>query len=485
MLNEAKQQELEAFIQSLQEEYSIPGLSVALAHNGKMIYAKGFGWADREAGLPAEPDTIYGFASVTKSFTAMAIMILEQEGKLSTGDPVTAYLPEFRFGEEKESQAATIHHFLTHSAGLPPTAALRYAMVRSIADDVSAEQLRAKGKWDEWVDRDPIDTYEDLLQFLSRSNSPLLGPCGAQFSYSNDAYALLGAIVERVSGMPFADFVQQRILEPLGMSRSLFDADELADYEQVTQLYVKDSDGQTIPAPLWNAAPAMVGAGFLKSTVADMIRYCQVYLGQRQDILSRNGAAQMTAPYLPCGRANYYGYGLMIHPNYHGMTVVEHGGSLKGIASNFGVIPEKGLAAAVVANIVDVPASRIWLAALNAALDLPLEEPLSTEPQYETCQDELQRWVGVYESDEGAEITVTVEDGTAYIEAKEQKQAIRQSGPDSGAIIYRGAEMGISFITDGAGDVAAINYGYRIVPRSGRKGQSAHADMEPDKDISA
>ncbi len=465
MLKPEKRQELETFIKEIQEDYSIPGLSVALAQDGEVLYAAGFGWADREAELPAGPDTIYGFASVTKSFTALAIMILEQEGKLSTGDPVTAYLPEFQYGADSHGRCATIHHFLTHSAGLPPTAALRYAMVRSIEDDVSADQLRAKDKWSEWVDRDPIDSYEELMQFLTECDAPKLGPCGAQFSYSNDAYALLGAIVERVSGLSFEDFVGQRILAPLAMNRSLFDPAELPHRDNVTQLYVKNDDGETIPAPLWNAAPAMVGAGFLKSTVLDMIRYGQVYAGQRQDILSRIGVAQMTAPYLPCGRDTYYGYGLMIHPDYHGLKVVEHGGSLKGIASYIAVIPEKGLTAAVVANLVDVPASRIWLAALNAALDLPLAEPLTREPEYEATMEDVQRWVGVYRSNEGTEVTITVEEGTPHIEAKGEKQPLRPSGPDTAAMIYRGAEMGISFVSDGTGAVSAVFYGYRLVPR--------------------
>ena len=147
------------------------------------------------------------------------------------------------------------------------------------------------------------------------------------------------------------------------------------------------------------------------------------------------------------------------------MKVIEHGGSLKGIASNFGIIPEKDLTAAVVANIVDVPAHRIWLAAINAALDLPLDEPLSREPAYEKNLEEIKRWVGTYTSGEGAEIAITLEGDVPYLEAKGSKQSIRQSGPASAAITYRGAEMGISFVNGADGSVSAIEYGYRIVPR--------------------
>jgi len=466
MLDNERILEFEQLVSSIQEEYEIPGLSVALAENGRTLYAEGFGMRNVGQELKATAETVYGIGSVTKSFTALAIMLLADAGKLAVGDPVRKHLPSFTTGCDETDRTVTLFHFLTHTSGLPPTGALRYAMVRSIQDDPSAEKLREDNVWQNWIDHPPIDSAEDLIQYLAEQHPRLIGPCGSQFSYSNDAYALLGAVVERVSGMPFPDFVEEKILRPLGMDASVWEPTDLERFSDVTELYMNDGQDNVIAAPYWNAAPSMLAAGFLKSNVLDLVKYGQVYHGLCNTGLSDQGLAAMTAPQVPCGRGNFYGFGLMVHPDYHGCTVVEHGGSLKGIAAAFGVVPESGLTAAVLANIVDVPVHRVWLAALNLALGLPLEEPLTREPQYHPgSKEELQRWVGTYRSDEGAELVVTLEDEAAYLENKGRKQCIRPSGPGTGAVMYRGSETGIRFVPGEDGQVRGIFHGYRFIPK--------------------
>ena len=105
---------------------------------------------------------------------------------------------------------------------------------------------------------------------------------------------------------------------------------------------------------------------------------------------------------------SFYGYGLQTTPNYSGVTLVEHGGGQPGVSSNFGFIPERGIVAAVLTNLSDVSANAIWLAAVNTALHLPIDQKRSTEPHFEMNPEQLQRMVGTYRSDEGSEVKITV-----------------------------------------------------------------------------
>src|SRR5690606_12753108 len=202
------------------ERYGAPGMAVGVARDGRTIYEGGLGWRDRERELPATPDTIFGIGSVTKSFTCMAIMQLVDEGRLLVDDPVIRYLPEFSVPNEQYRQAITIHHFMTHTSGLPPLPSLTYALARSLEADPAAAALRAG----QASPHPPIDTPGQLLDFIAHHDFELLGPPGAYFSYSNEAFALLGTIIERVTGQRYEDFVTQRILEPLGMTRTTFDS---------------------------------------------------------------------------------------------------------------------------------------------------------------------------------------------------------------------------------------------------------------------
>ncbi|MFO7941270.1 MAG: serine hydrolase [Bacillota bacterium] len=464
--------QFEEFAREIMEEHDIPGLSVALSGPEEVLYARGFGHRDKESDSPATPETTYGMASITKSFAAACTTMLEEEGTLSSMDPVIRYLPEFWVTGGVEDAAMNLGHFMSHTSALPPTAALRYAMVRSMRGDPSVEELKKSGSWEHYIDREPIDDYDDLLKYLKEADLTLLGRPGEQFSYSNDAYALLGAIIERVSGRSFPDFASERILSPLGMKRSTFSLDFLKERDDVATLYAKDAEGEVYRAPQWQDAPAMVAAGFLRSTVLDMVKYGRMYLsggttpsGRR--LLSEMGIRRMRGGVFPSARKQYYGRGFTTRPAYHGATLVEHGGSLKGVSSHFGFVPERSLTAAVVANIQGVPVAKLWLALTNLAMDLPMEEARSIEPEYSVSREQLLRYVGVYRSGEGTEIEVRLDCEGLYAEVEGTRYDLRPSGPDTVAIWYRGQETGVRFIPGPDGEVKALYYGLRIIPRVG------------------
>src|SRR4051794_5068225 len=219
--------EVRAFAEGVRRKHRAPGMAVAVALDGAEVYAEGSGEREIGTGAPVTPDTVFGVASVTKSFTALAIMQLAEAGKLAVDDPVTRYLPEFRTPDPAATRAITLHHFLTHSAGFPPLPSRFFAFARSAEGDPAAG---GKPAWA--ADHPPIDTYEDLMDYLAAGGYEMLGPPGAQFSYCNEGFALLGAIVERVSGEGYEVYVHRHILEPAGMEQSGYAVAQLRDFPE-------------------------------------------------------------------------------------------------------------------------------------------------------------------------------------------------------------------------------------------------------------
>ena len=217
---------LERFVLEKMAKTRLPGLSLALLDRDRVLYARGLGYRDVERGLRATPRTSYCVASVTKSFTALAIMKLAEEGKLSLGDPVEKYVPlKVRpFGEP-----IRIWHLLTHSSGLP---ALAYAeaLIRDVIGDARS-----------WL---PIASPEDVVAFMAEAGDWAEARPGERFLYLNEGYVLLGLIISRLSGLSYEDYVKEHILRPLGMERSYFTQEEFEadpDVSKISNLFRVDA----------------------------------------------------------------------------------------------------------------------------------------------------------------------------------------------------------------------------------------------------
>ncbi|MEW6522797.1 MAG: serine hydrolase domain-containing protein [Bacillota bacterium] len=462
--------EFESFVEEVMAEFKVPGLAVAFAQEGKLVYARGFGVRDRATGEPVTPHTVFGIGSVTKSFTGLAIMQLQEEGKLSVHDPVVRHLPEFRLPAGQPHDSITIHHFLTHTSGLPPQAALGYAVRKSMegypkydeeADKKVAGQTEAPPR-----ETPPMETYDDLLKYLGTTDYRLLGAPGECFSYSNDAYALLGAVIEKASGLSYAEFLREHITGPAGMTRTTLSLAEMAAWSDVTRLYFKNKAGDILDVPQWQDTPALPAAGFLRSSACDMLRYGEIYVnlgtafGHR--FLSPISVADMIAPGYLVDRAMHYGYGLFVEP-YHGVTLVEHGGALTGVAAQFGCVPEEKIVGMVLTNLAGAPSNEIWLAGINQLLGLPLETKRSVEPEYAPSPGHLERFVGTYRSGEGTKVDIVLEDGALFAVMQGERFSMRPSGEDRLAVNLFGRERPARFLADAAKDIYAVFFGLRIV----------------------
>lgn len=466
-------QEFAALVDETLSTYEAPGTAVAFAENGRLVYARGFGFADREAGIAVTPEHIFGAASITKSFTCLSIMQLAEAGKLSVNDPVVRYLPEFRLPDEHATQTATIGHFMNHTAALPPLPLLTSALVPSQKGDPVVEEFAADY---DAASLPPCDTIGDVFAYLAKGEFSLTGQPGEMMSYSNDAYVLLGEIITRVSGKPYRQYMHEHIFSPLGLSRTTFDLNETRRLGDRVQLYARDKKGAVRPSPLWEDHEVLGACGMLRSTVLDLTRYAAMYAndgvcpgdgtcaGRR--LLSAEGVAAMRQPRCFTGRDTWYGYGLHMNPQYHGVSLVGHSGGLKGVSSYFGFVPERGLAGAVITNLAGVPARRLWLNGINGLLGLPLTTPWTVEPEYDMPLSEKERFVGTYPSGEGNKIHIELEDGQLYFGEGDKRIPLRASGPDT--VVYRDKDQDsvIRLITDATGVVTGVHAGSRFIRKA-------------------
>jgi len=466
----------DAFARRWMRRWKVPGAALAVVQRGRPTERLAYGFRDREARLPTTPRTVFGLASVTKSFTAMAILRLEEEGRLSTRDPIVRHLPEFGTPDPHATRRITIHHFLTHTSGLPPLPSIYYTTVRSLHDDPPFDPVVARRVG---VDPDhaPIDTYEQMLDFLRTARYRLLGPPGRYFSYSNEGFGLLGAVIERVTGRTHESYLEEAILRPAGLRSTTFDPGVLFRYPEVTTLYSPQRTGKRhgfVPSQTWWDDTCLRACGGLRSNVEDLARYLEIFLsGGRVDgerILRARSVARMTTPYAEVAPNVGYGYGVEVRPDYHGTPLVFHSGGLPGVSSFFAVAPRRGLGGVVLTNAEGVSAPRILMAALNARLGLPLESPVFEASSARPADRPLAEYGGWYCSGEGIWVQSTPHrDHLTFdfrgIEVTLRGLRMRPAGNDRFVARIGGQNGQVRFERDARGRIWALYLGHRLLRR--------------------
>lgn len=382
--------ELERFVLDKMGETHLPSVAIALVHQGEAVYRRGFGFRDSERGLPATPQTLYGIGSVTKSFTCIAVMQLVEQGMLAVTDPAERYLPlDVRpFGE-----SITLHHLMTHSSGIP---ALAYA---------EAVIRYAAGATDTWL---PIGNYDDMLAFVNGAGDWVQTRPGTRWFYLNEGYILLGAVIEKVSGEPYDDYVRRHILEPLGMRRTFFDRAAVDAEGDVAVPYVITKDKTLVPSRYLFGR--LTSDGGLISCIEDMTNYLMMLLagggGPRGPVLSEESLRRMATPYIAVppeiypaadrAPAGHYGYGLGIYPQFFGRTLISHSGSVLVSTAYLAFIPEEDIGVIALANGSGYPLAQLGQFALAVWLK---EDPWGLSGVRE--ERLLERLTGRYETYRG------------------------------------------------------------------------------------
>lgn len=326
----------------------VPGMALAVARNGEVIHEWSHGFRNREGLLPAMPRSRFGIGSITKCFTAIAILQLQDAGRLLVSDPVLRYLPELRI---PNADQITLHHLLTHTSGLPALGTEPYAAVSSDPDMPALQPLGRAG-------RTRIDSTEELVALLGELDFEPVGLPGARMSYSPEGFALLGLIVERVSGLDFATYVRERICVPLGLGETHFGP--VGKAGGGTRRYYQAPCGRqmiTLPVADTRSAAALMGAGGgpQLSNPQNLLRLMEVLRcngevdGRR--VLSKAGVQQMLAPHATVANGIWYGYGLYLWQTPDGSLLVGHNGGDLGVAASVILSLTDGVAVAVQANL--------------------------------------------------------------------------------------------------------------------------------------
>jgi len=358
----------------------LPGVVVGVVSDQDLIWAKGFGHAEIEAGRPMELDTRFRMASHSKLFTASAIMQLREQGKVRLDDPVTEYLPWITFRHAApDDPPITIEHLLTHSSGLPREAGSH------------------------WSDLD-FPTAVELKELMSQRQAAFSPE--VRWKYSNLAYTIAGMVVEQVSGMSWADYLQKNIFDPLGMSASSVDRD---DPKMATGYGRRMPDGSREVLPFVDAR-GMAAATGLTSTVSDMAKFvsAQFRSGDRggDRILSTASLREMhRLRMLESTWTRGQGIGFSVQ-RIDNELYVGHGGGYPGYTTNTLIQLDSKVGAIVLTNTSDSNPAQI-AQQLMSTVGKAVAKTTKPKPETVTWNAAWERFAGVYRS-RGSESRVLV-----------------------------------------------------------------------------
>jgi CubicO group peptidase (beta-lactamase class C family) len=314
---------VDEYIKAEMQKQRIPGLSLAIIKDGQNILAKGYGIANVEHQVPVKPETIFQSGSVGKQFTATAVMMLVEEGKISLDDSINKY-----FTDAPESwKEITVRHLLTHTAGTTD-----YPRDFDFRRDYTEDEL------------------------LKRAASiPLAFQPGEKWSYSNLGYVMLGILVGKVTGKFYGDFIRDRIFRPLGMNtaRIISEADIVQNRAAGYRLANGDLKNQQWVSPALNTT----GDGSLYLTALDMVKWDAALYGEK--ILKKSSLVKMwTGVKLNNGKTHPYGFGWSLG-EMRGRHIIEHGGAWQGFKSYIARYIDDKLTIVVFANLAQADTQKI------------------------------------------------------------------------------------------------------------------------------
>jgi len=299
------------------EQTGVPSASVAIVQGGKLVYTHAYGLARLDPATPAMPEMRYSIGSISKQFTAAAILLLQEEGKLSLDDAVGKYVPGLTRGNE-----VTIRQILSHTAGYQDYWPEDYVMTPMLQPE-SAQQI--------------LDTW---------AKKPLDFEPGTQWQYSNTNFVIAGQIVENITGHPLMDLLTTRIFRPLGM-KSVWNSDELKLTQADATAYYRHALGPLRVAPK-EGRGWMFAAGELAMTAHDLALWDQSLIAQ--SLLKPESYKQMfTEVKLNDGKSTHYGLGVAVQDR-SGRRSIEHSGEVSGFVSDNQVFVDDGVAIAVLTN---------------------------------------------------------------------------------------------------------------------------------------
>lgn len=321
----------------------IPGIAYGIVVDDELVFASSTGFINLKDSIPASTRSAFRIASMTKSFTAMAILILRDNGQLALSDPVSRYIPEMKNIQylTSDSPPISIENLMTMTAGFPED--------------------------NPWGDRQ-LDEPDQMLFDLINSGISLSNPPSFHYEYSNTGYAILGNIIRRVSGIPYQQYIRENILQPLDMNDTYWEFGTIKD-DQLALGYRWEDDQWKLEPILHDGSYGAMGG--LITTIEDFSKYVSLHLSAwppRSDPesgpIKRSTLREMHTPKFSrlyanaedwngnsCPSQSGYGYGLGIYKNCNGLFEVAHGGALPGYGSHYAFYPEYGVGIMAFGNL--------------------------------------------------------------------------------------------------------------------------------------
>ncbi len=381
--------------------------SALIMKSGTIFFEGEYGYQNVSSKQPVTKRSIFPIGSLSKSFTALVILKLAEENKLSVEDPIVRYIPGYPEGDR-----IRIRHLLTNSGGI-------------------YEKFRNPEFYSRLASGRPYSQDEKMAFFRDQ---PLDFEPGTQFSYSNSGFDLLGIIIENVTGASYADAMYRYIFKPLKMTGSGFDFPNLQNKNKVHP-YSFISPSKYTPAGPWNASLTFSSGG-LYSTVGDLHKF---YDGLKNDkIISKKVFRQAVTPYL-----GGYGYGWFID-RIGGERVIDHGGNIEGATSYFLMNPELDICIILLNNITSTSLEKIGNTMYRAIRDKPYSLP---KPKQEIQLEDsvLQKYTGVFKASEKYQVTVSKQSGQLFIRINDGEQ-IPFSAEKESVFYTNDADMVLEFI---------------------------------------
>ena len=364
---------IDSIFKRFMQQNRYPGLAFGLVVDGKLVHANGYGFTDVEKKIPATPTSQFRIASMTKSFTAMAILKLRDEGKLSLDNPASQYIPEMKNLPmlTKDAAPITVRHLLTHAAGFPED--------------------------NPWGDRQLEVSDEQLLNLIKKGISFSNAP-GATYEYSNLAFALLGHIITTISGKPYEQYITENILHPLGMKNTNWEYTKVPSNELANGYRWLNNDWVKQPMLHDGAYGAMGG---LITSIEDFSKYMALHLSATPPTnnietgpIKRSSIREMQQPWTintlstkyvfpsgrQCGILTAYGYGLRWMKDCDNKVYVGHSGGLPGFGSEWKIMPEYGIGIVSFANLTYAGMANVNLQVLDTIIMLAGLKPRQLPP---------------------------------------------------------------------------------------------------------
>ena len=337
-----------ASIDAVFAEFDEPGsvgCALGVAHNGKLVYKKGYGYANLDWGIPITPETVFYVGSVSKQFTAAAIALLARDGALGLDDDVREYVPEM---PEREPPV-TVRHLVHHTSGVPGL----YKVMRE----------NGLSTWDRF-------TKKDAVELLSRQEADF--PPGDRYAYSNGGYFLLSMIVERASGRTLRGYTRDAIFDPLGMRDTHFHDDPVHVVKRRAMSYMPAEGGGYVQS--YQANFALPGAGGLYTTVDDLLQWERNFLEHRLgsdvlDLMYMKGT-------LNNGEVLDYAFGIR-EGEHRGLRTWGHSGSFMGFKADYLRFPDQKLSTWTLCNMGEIAPRELGLRVAERYLARVLSEPSS------------------------------------------------------------------------------------------------------------